>query len=139
MTHSQQKTIGHFIGGKKVTGKGERMGEVYNPATGKVQAMVAYATQDEVKLAIDAAAQAFPAWSSTPPLWWTSGRSRPCCGHLGASTRGHVFTSQTDSPRFLGRDRFPSYGEKFNPIRWFRFFLLFFLVFHVLLVRPLRL
>jgi len=68
MTHSQQKTIGHFIGGKKVTGKGDRMGEVYNPATGKVQAMVAYATQDEVKLAIDAAAQAFPAWSSTPPL-----------------------------------------------------------------------
>jgi len=68
MTHSQQKTIGHFIGGKKVTGKGDRMGEVYNPATGKVQAMVAYATQNEVKLAIDAAAQAFPAWSSTPPL-----------------------------------------------------------------------
>jgi len=68
MTHSQQKIIGHYIDGKKVTGNGNRMGEVYNPATGKIQAMVAFAAQDEVKLAIDAAAQAFPAWSSTPPL-----------------------------------------------------------------------
>ncbi len=64
----EQRLIGHFIGGQQVAGNGERMGEVFNPATGKVQAHVRYATPDEVRLAITTAEQAFPAWSSTPPL-----------------------------------------------------------------------
>jgi malonate-semialdehyde dehydrogenase (acetylating)/methylmalonate-semialdehyde dehydrogenase len=64
----EQRLIGHYIGGKTVAGSGDRMGDVFNPATGKVQAQITYATQDEVRLAINAAAQAFPAWSSTPPL-----------------------------------------------------------------------
>ena len=72
MTQSQQKPeqrlIGHFIGGNNVAGNGERLGDVFNPATGQVQAKVPFATRDEVTLAIDAAAETFPAWSSTPPL-----------------------------------------------------------------------
>lgn len=64
----QQQVIGHFIGGQKITGNGNRMGEVFNPATGKAQARVRFATQDEVRLAITTAELAFPAWSSTPPL-----------------------------------------------------------------------
>lgn len=64
----QQHQIGHYIGGKIVTGKGEHLGEVFNPAIGKVQAQVHFATPDEVRLAIETAAQAFPDWSATPPL-----------------------------------------------------------------------
>jgi malonate-semialdehyde dehydrogenase (acetylating)/methylmalonate-semialdehyde dehydrogenase len=63
-----QRLIGHYIGGKVIPGNGEHFGDVFNPATGKIQARVAYATQDEVRLAIESAATAFPAWSSTPPL-----------------------------------------------------------------------
>ena len=64
----EQRLIGHYIGGKQIAGSGDRVGDVFNPATGKVQAQVPFATPDEVKLAITAAAQAFPAWSSTPAL-----------------------------------------------------------------------
>ncbi len=63
-----QQNIGHYIDGRNVPGSGERMGDIYNPATGKVQAQVCYATAEEVRLAITAAEEAFPAWSSTPPL-----------------------------------------------------------------------
>jgi malonate-semialdehyde dehydrogenase (acetylating)/methylmalonate-semialdehyde dehydrogenase len=60
--------IGHYIDGQNVAGSGERKGDVYNPATGQIQAQVSFATKDEVQKAIAAAEQAFPAWSSTPPL-----------------------------------------------------------------------
>ncbi|MFA5171122.1 MAG: CoA-acylating methylmalonate-semialdehyde dehydrogenase [Sulfuriferula sp.] len=63
-----QQIIGHYIDGRNVAGSGERLGDIYNPATGKIQAQVCYATADEVRLAITAAEEAFPAWSSTPPL-----------------------------------------------------------------------
>jgi len=64
----EQRLIGHYIGGKQIAGSGDRVGDVFNPATGKVQAQVPFATRDEVRLAIAAAAQAFPSWSSTPAL-----------------------------------------------------------------------
>ena len=38
------KAIGHFINGKEVPGKSKKSGQVFNPATGEVQAEVAYAT-----------------------------------------------------------------------------------------------
>ena len=66
--HQEQRLIGHYIDGQHVAGTGERTGEVFNPATGQVQAHVQLATPDEVRTAIDAAERAFPAWSSTPPL-----------------------------------------------------------------------
>ena len=32
------KTIGHFIGGKRVEGKSGRFGDIFNPNTGELQA-----------------------------------------------------------------------------------------------------
>ena len=52
--------IGHFIGGKAVPGKSGRFADVYNPATGEVQAKVALASQAEVRAAVENAASAQP-------------------------------------------------------------------------------
>jgi malonate-semialdehyde dehydrogenase (acetylating)/methylmalonate-semialdehyde dehydrogenase len=60
--------LGHFIGGKKVAGKSGRTGNIYNPATGAVTALVPLATAAEVDAAVQSAKQAFPPWSRTPPL-----------------------------------------------------------------------
>lgn len=64
----EHRVIGHYIAGKHVAGTSERFGEVYNPATGTVQAKVSLASAEEVGQAIAAADAAFPAWSATPPL-----------------------------------------------------------------------
>jgi malonate-semialdehyde dehydrogenase (acetylating)/methylmalonate-semialdehyde dehydrogenase len=37
------RDIGHFIDGKRVPGRSGRVSDVYNPATGEVQARVALA------------------------------------------------------------------------------------------------
>lgn len=63
-----QKTIGHYINGQHIAGTSSRFGDVYNPATGEVQAKLSYASADEVNSAISAAQAAFPAWSATPAL-----------------------------------------------------------------------
>jgi malonate-semialdehyde dehydrogenase (acetylating)/methylmalonate-semialdehyde dehydrogenase len=60
--------LGHFIGGKRVAGKGGRHGDVFNPAAGEVTAQVAFADQSEIDAAVKAARDAFPAWAATPPL-----------------------------------------------------------------------
>ncbi|MDD4966135.1 CoA-acylating methylmalonate-semialdehyde dehydrogenase [Halothiobacillus sp.] len=60
--------IGHYIDGQHIAGNGEQKGDVFNPATGAVQAQVRFATESEVQHAISAAAEAFPAWSATSPL-----------------------------------------------------------------------
>ena len=60
--------IGHYIDGQHIAGNGEQKGDVFNPATGAVQAQVCFATESEVQHAIAAAAEAFPAWSATSPL-----------------------------------------------------------------------
>jgi malonate-semialdehyde dehydrogenase (acetylating)/methylmalonate-semialdehyde dehydrogenase len=62
------QTIGHFIGGKPVSGSSGRFGDVYDPATGQVTKRVAFAAAGEVESAVAAAAAAFPAWAATPPL-----------------------------------------------------------------------
>jgi malonate-semialdehyde dehydrogenase (acetylating)/methylmalonate-semialdehyde dehydrogenase len=67
-TSTKTKLIAHFINGKKMAGKGKITNDIYNPATGQILAKTRYATVDEVRLAITAAAAAFPAWSATPPL-----------------------------------------------------------------------
>ncbi|MCC0016200.1 MAG: CoA-acylating methylmalonate-semialdehyde dehydrogenase [Rhodobiaceae bacterium] len=59
--------IGHFIGGKKVAGKSGRFADVYNPATGEVQAKVALASQAEVRAAVENAAAAQPEWAAQNP------------------------------------------------------------------------
>ena len=62
------RTIWHHINGKTAESRSNRFGDVYNPATGEVQARVSLASKAEVDAAVAAAAAAFPAWSQTPPL-----------------------------------------------------------------------
>ena len=57
--------IGHWIDNKPFSGSTERTGSVHNPATGQLTAEVAFATVDEVDLAVAAAKQAFPGWRDT--------------------------------------------------------------------------
>ncbi len=61
------REVGHFIGGKTVSGTSGRFGDVFNPSTGEVQAKVALATKAEVEAAIANAAAAQPGWAATNP------------------------------------------------------------------------
>ncbi len=62
------RTINHFVGGKEVAGTSGRFGDVFNPATGELQAKVALASRSEVDAAVKVAVEAYPKWSGTPPL-----------------------------------------------------------------------
>jgi malonate-semialdehyde dehydrogenase (acetylating)/methylmalonate-semialdehyde dehydrogenase len=62
------RTIWHHVNGKTAESRSNRFGDVFNPATGEVQARVSLASKAEVDAAVAAAAAAFPAWSQTPPL-----------------------------------------------------------------------
>ncbi|MEX6507402.1 CoA-acylating methylmalonate-semialdehyde dehydrogenase [Jiella sp. M17.18] len=59
--------IGHFIGGKRVAGTSGRFADVFNPATGEVQARVALASGEELRAAVENARDAQPAWAATNP------------------------------------------------------------------------
>jgi malonate-semialdehyde dehydrogenase (acetylating)/methylmalonate-semialdehyde dehydrogenase len=61
------RTIGHFINGAAVAGNSGRSGDVYNPATGEVQAKVAFATKTELRGAVEHAKKAFREWSAVNP------------------------------------------------------------------------
>jgi malonate-semialdehyde dehydrogenase (acetylating)/methylmalonate-semialdehyde dehydrogenase len=65
---SRPREITHWIGGQKVAGESGRFGDVYNPATGQVQAKVPLANSAELNKVVAAAKAAFPAWSAQPPL-----------------------------------------------------------------------
>jgi len=60
-------TLGHLINGKRVV-NGDRVQDVFNPATGKAEKRVELASKATVEQAIAAAEAAFPAWRATPPL-----------------------------------------------------------------------
>ena len=57
--------IGHWIGGKVISGESGRTGPVFDPATGERTHEVDFATAEEVGQAVTAAAEAFPAWRAT--------------------------------------------------------------------------
>jgi len=59
--------IGHYIGGKRVAGTSGRTADVFNPATGEVQAKVALASAEELRAAVENAKTAQPAWAATNP------------------------------------------------------------------------
>ncbi len=61
------KSIGHFINGKEISGKSDRRGKIFNPATGEVQAEVAYAEKSELDSAVDLAKQAQEKWAEVNP------------------------------------------------------------------------
>ncbi len=58
--------VGHFIDGKAVAGDSGRQGEIAQPATGEIQARVAFASTEEVDRAVGAARRAFEDWSKVP-------------------------------------------------------------------------
>lgn len=60
-------TIPHFINGKRVDGKSGRTSDVFNPATGEVQAQCPLASSDELNAAIEGAKAAQPAWAAENP------------------------------------------------------------------------
>jgi malonate-semialdehyde dehydrogenase (acetylating)/methylmalonate-semialdehyde dehydrogenase len=62
------RSINHFVGGKEVAGTSGRFADVFNPATGEVQAKVALASKAELDGAVKTALAAFPGWANTPPL-----------------------------------------------------------------------
>ena len=59
--------LSHFINGNLVKGTSGRFADVFNPATGEVQAQVPLASPDEMAAAIASAAQAQVAWGATNP------------------------------------------------------------------------
>ncbi|KQX42021.1 methylmalonate-semialdehyde dehydrogenase [Devosia sp. Root436] len=61
------RTIGHFIDGVETTGSSTQFQDVFNPATGEVQARVALATEADLDAAVASAAAAQPAWAATNP------------------------------------------------------------------------
>ena len=60
--------LSHWVNGARVAGASGRFGDVFHPASGRVQARVPLATDAEVDAAVQAAARAFPAWAGQPPL-----------------------------------------------------------------------
>ncbi|MES2391236.1 MAG: aldehyde dehydrogenase family protein, partial [Acidobacteriota bacterium] len=64
----QVPAVPHWINGARVTGNSGRFSDVFHPASGQVSARVPLATDAEVDAAVQAAAAAFPSWSTQPPL-----------------------------------------------------------------------
>ncbi len=61
------KTLTHFINGAHVEGRSGRFSDVFNPATGEVEARVPLADRSELDAAVAAARAAQPAWAATNP------------------------------------------------------------------------
>ena len=59
--------LNHFINGERVKGTSGRFADVYNPATGEVQAKTPLATTAQVDAAVMVAAAAQPAWAAQNP------------------------------------------------------------------------
>ncbi|WP_370947911.1 CoA-acylating methylmalonate-semialdehyde dehydrogenase [Amycolatopsis sp. cg5] len=57
--------ISHWIDGKPYSAVAERTGDVYDPATGEVQAQVDFASEADVAEAVAAAKRALPGWRGT--------------------------------------------------------------------------
>ncbi|HCS42922.1 MAG TPA: methylmalonate-semialdehyde dehydrogenase (CoA acylating), partial [Pseudomonas sp.] len=65
---SDAPVIGHYIDGQVQDSGSERFSNVFNPATGEVQARVGLASQKTVDDAVASALKAFPAWSEQSSL-----------------------------------------------------------------------
>ena len=63
-----QYQVHHYINGESHQNIDNRFADIFNPALGTVQGAVALGSEHEVKMAVAAAKQAFPAWASTPAL-----------------------------------------------------------------------
>ena len=61
------KELSHFIAGAHVKGTSGRYGDVFDPATGEVQAKLPFASREELRQAVEAGLAAFPEWASLNP------------------------------------------------------------------------
>ncbi len=61
------KELTHFIDGERRKGTSGRFGDIFNPATGEVQARVAFASKAEMRKAVECALKAFPEWRAVNP------------------------------------------------------------------------
>ena len=61
------REIGHYIGGKRVSGTSERFADVFQPLDGTVQARVALASTAELRAAVANTKAAQPKWAATNP------------------------------------------------------------------------
>jgi len=61
------KELTHYIDGAHVKGTSGRFSDVFNPATGEVQAKCPLGNNDELNKAVEIAAAAQPAWGATNP------------------------------------------------------------------------
>jgi len=59
--------LSHFVNGEHAKGGSDRFADVFNPATGEVQARVPLASKVEVDAAVAIAAAAQPAWGAVNP------------------------------------------------------------------------
>ena len=59
--------LSHWIDGQRVAGQSGRFADVYNPATGEVQARVPLASREELDAAVARAGEAQRAWGATNP------------------------------------------------------------------------
>jgi malonate-semialdehyde dehydrogenase (acetylating) / methylmalonate-semialdehyde dehydrogenase len=59
--------LSHYIGGARVAGTSGRFGDVWNPATGEIQARVPLASAAEMAAAVAGAKAAQPKWAATNP------------------------------------------------------------------------
>lgn len=64
---SGKNRLKNYINGKWVASKATKVLDVENPGTGEILAQVPISTPGEVKEAVRAAKDAFPAWRETPP------------------------------------------------------------------------
>ena len=62
------KTLHHYVNGRRVSPKGGRFGDVFNPATGEISGKVPLASAAEVNEAVAAAKAAFPGWAKVTPM-----------------------------------------------------------------------
>ena len=62
------ESVPMLIGGRWETGGSMRLGDVFNPSTGRVLARVPLATAYEVDRAVRAASEALPEWAETPAV-----------------------------------------------------------------------
>ena len=62
------KIIEHFVGGKLISGKSDRKGKVFNPATGEQEKEVVLASKADLDDAVKVAQKAFESWSLKPAL-----------------------------------------------------------------------
>jgi len=60
--------LSFWINGRHAPANSRRLGNVYQPATGRVTRQLPLANADDVDAAVNAAHRAFPAWRDTPPL-----------------------------------------------------------------------